>query len=86
MSKTIGIKDLRTGENFYVEIETNKTVGELKAKIENLLNDKFTGSLLLKRVMIQGYIYLVDLHQTVEDARIHDNDQIIIPKIDVFGG
>ena len=86
MSKTVSVKYLGTGQIIDVTIETHKTVGDLKAKIENLFDIKLINKLMIQKKGKRKPTNLNDEKQTIEDARIHNNDRITIAKTDVLGG
>jgi phage antirepressor YoqD-like protein len=86
MSKTVIVKYLVTNQEIEVEIETNKKVSDLKAKIESLFNIKLKNKLMIQKKSKRKPTNLEDENQTIEEAHIHNNDKITIAKTDVSGG
>lgn len=86
MSKTVIVKYLVTGQEIEVEIETNKKVSDLKAKIEDLFKIKLKNKLMIQKKNRRKQTNLEDENQTIEEAHIHNSDRITIAKTDVVGG
>jgi hypothetical protein len=84
MSKTVVVKYLGTGQTIEVDIETNKTVRDLKAKIEDLFKIKLINKLMIQKKGKRKPTNLEDEGLTIEDARILNGECITIKKEDVM--
>lgn len=83
MSKIVFVQFLRSEETFEFEIGIDKTVGELKAKIEKFFHIKLQNKLKIKHNACRSLNVLEDENKNIKDARIKNNDIIIITKSDL---
>ena len=83
MSKIVFVQFLRSEETFEFEIGIDKTVGELKAKIEKFFHIKLQNKLKIKHNACRSLKVLEDENENIKDALIKNNDIIIITKSDL---
>ena len=81
--KLILVHHIGINKETEVKIEINKTIGDLKNKIENVFNCKIKGALMLIKKARRHSFALIDENQIIADAHIHNFDRIIIGKDDV---
>ena len=87
VKKIIEVKYLPTDKIFELEIDSSMKIYEVKKKIEEILNTKIDGKLMVSSR--KGRIKLTTLSDenlSVLDSHIHNNDQIVIGRDDVLGG
>lgn len=83
MSKIVLVQFLRSEETFEFEIGIDKTVGELKAKIEKFFHIKLQNGLKMRRGACRSLKVLEDENENIKDAHIKNYDIIIITKSDL---
>ncbi len=85
-TKTVSVKYLVTNQIIDIDIEINKKVKDLKAKIEELFKIKLINKLMIQRKGKRKPTNLNEEDITIKEARIHNGDKITIAKTDVLGG
>ena len=72
MSKIVFVQFLRSEETFEFEIGIDKTVGELKAKIEKFFHIKLQNKLKIKHNACRSLKVLEDENENIKHLNSHD--------------